>query len=59
MVDTDIIEKPLNQTDPLPTDPQKDLVNNWSFNSTFADHDLDNVFEIVPHSALNADLGGK
>ena len=33
--------------------------NRYAFNSTFADHDLDNVFPIYPHGELNSDVGGQ
>merc|ERR1719336_2212683 len=46
-------------TDAAVKTPQDDLLRGWRFNSTFADHDLDNVFDILPHPGPNSDVGGK
>ena len=62
MVDVDNIDKPLTPVnDTIPTNSTNVNLDDeyWQFNSTFADHDLDNVFEIVPHGELNSELGGK
>mmetsp|Transcript_19589 Transcript_19589/g.23215 ORF Transcript_19589/g.23215 Transcript_19589/m.23215 type:complete len:106 (+) Transcript_19589:20-337(+) len=56
--------KPDNTTIPTnSTDFDRDTLDNpvsqYVFNSTFADHDFENEFEILPHGELNSDVGGR
>ena len=63
MVDVDsIIEEPIAPPPPAFNETaiaEAVLPPRYVFNSTFAEHDLDNVFEIYPHGELNSDLGGQ
>ena len=59
-------DKPVEEKTPANTPEPEDSFEDVSIESrnllltpTFADHDLDFIFDIYPHPELNAELGGR